>query len=116
MIITIIFLKLDYNIILIVRVIEKSEKEKDAQKMHNNLVDITNRLFGEKFIVTSNLGIGLFKKPYQIMSKQVISVNTIFNQREISIKNPEYLNDAMSLAEAYEKSGEQEFTIKKDYD
>ena len=100
-----------------VKIIEKTDIEKERERRNSKLVKIAEELLEEKFDIRSFFpeSIHLFKKRYEVLNKQAINVFFLGDKNEILVQSPEYLNDAISLAKAYEASGELEFTVRKDY-
>ena len=101
-----------------VKIIKKIEEERIRELRKNKLVQIANELLGNEFEISCNtsFGIFLYKKPYEIRDDSKIFVSMFGGENRISVGNPEYLDEAIELARAYEFSGESEFTVKKNYD
>lgn len=100
-----------------VKIVERSEEEKKKKQRISKLIQIANESLEGKFKANSSIfsGISLFKEPYETADHSAMYVS-LLGENEILVKNPNYLDTAIKLAEAYEKSGEPEFTVKKDYD
>ena len=120
-----------------VRIVNKESPQIDENLERNNkLVKITREICGRKFhIFKSSIEINqlsLYRKSffkdlfYKFKEKTGMYVylgaycdwsgRPITPRGSITVYNKDCLDDAIKLAEAYETSGEEEFTVKKDYD
>ena len=101
-----------------VKIVERSFKELAEKERESKLENIAKMFLGEKFEVdTTPLG-NIALSPKKIDEPHIaIVVYLIYPpDNKIRVNNRDYLEEAIKLAEAYESSGEPEFTIKKDYD
>lgn len=103
-----------------VKVVERTDKEIAEIERTNRLEKITKEILGKNFNVSKCIN-NIFltsKKPimdFLGFNKAEISVYSYPNRNQISVDDPKYLQDAITLAKAYETNGESEFTVKKNY-
>lgn len=89
---------------------EKTNKEKQTIDRINELEEITKAMFKEKQII--NLPDGFYiNNP----KTEITEIYVRPQSKDIEVKNLKHLNDALKLAEAYEKHTKEEWTWKEDY-
>ena len=96
-----------------VKIVGKEQTEIAREQRASKLVDILNENFGERFSETPLNPYTAQVYDKNIKSKHAFSID--FSDNQIKVSRSEYLGDAVRLAEIYEKSGEPEFTVKKNY-
>ncbi len=94
-----------------VKILEISEALESTEERESRLVLITQKIFPHAEIhspVGGEFGI-LFKKD------KFVEIYIYPNRNCIRVTHKKYFNKALKIAKKYEKIGESEFTIKKDY-
>ncbi|MEK6872391.1 MAG: hypothetical protein AABW90_00075 [Nanoarchaeota archaeon] len=100
-----------------VKIIGKSLEEITNDEREDKLIKIAERVLGEEFkVINSITYIALIPKKTTELYKTQINVSLIHLINMIEVNNPKWIDYAIRLAEAYESSGEPEFTVKKNYD
>ena len=97
-----------------VKIEEKSEKEREEKSKAKSMLEIAAEMFGEDKVSGhySYIGIRMNNlKPLSTLSD--ILVAPIGNR--ILVRSREYFERAKQLAEAYETKIKEEFILKKDY-
>lgn len=96
-----------------VKVIGLSKDEVERRERASKLVEITKEVLGSEAKIDDS--------PYSFFSvypnpKIKSPIYVIPNDNFIIINDPKLLDYALGLANSYERTGEPEFTVKKDYD
>lgn len=95
-----------------VRVIGRSAEEREGIKRGSRLAVIAREVFPECSI-TGEGGSSVY---ISVFSPGKKGIHVYYLENCIRIDDKSIFDDALKLAEAYEDSGEPEFTVKKDYD
>ena len=96
-----------------VKIVDKDPKEIEYEERTNRLIALTRNVLPE------NYRVGTFSDTLFLVYAQdaafdsMLCIHTVSNK--IRINHPSSLETAIELARAYEKVGEPEFTVKKDY-
>lgn len=98
-----------------VKIIDKSTEELKEEARLNKLERIAREVCGEKFKINTKVGNIYLHSKLLMPNNPDFFVYLMTGKNEVLVSNSSYLNDAIKLAEAYEASGETEFTVKKDY-
>lgn len=87
-----------------VKIIDESIEERATHDKHKNLVQVTHELIGrENFTDMPNMAIHIYGE------KVSVKVRT----NEVTVYDSDRLDEALRLAEAYEKKTGEEFTLVK---
>jgi len=93
-----------------INLVVKTEEEKQAIDRINELEEITKAMFKEKQIINSPDGF--------YINNPITEITEIFvrpQSKNIEVRNPKYVDDALKLAEAYVKHLKEDWTWKEDY-
>jgi len=96
-----------------VKVVGLTKEEIEERKRRNKLEQITKTTFTSEAQITTQFNSWIEIKPNP---KIYSSIFVTPDRHRIRIDNPELFSYAQTLAEAYERNGEPEFTIKKTYE
>lgn len=97
-----------------VKIIGLTEEEIIERQRLSKLVAITQQVFPETRVRTLDNHYNYLSLNFPGDQGGEITVH-LLTRNEIYVYNISHLNQAVKLAEAYERSGEQEFTVKKLY-
>lgn len=94
-----------------VKILENTETIESQEERDSRLAKIVKKIFPQ---VETNSPIGgqfgvLFKED------KFVQIYVYSNRNYIRVTNKKHFNKALKIAEQYEKIGEPEFTVKKDY-
>ena len=94
-----------------VKVVELSKREIEERELNSKLVDLAKQHFppADKFKVI-DVTVGIV-----VSHHEKSAVHITYRGRNISVKDPYYLEKAVKLAEDYEKLNRVEVVVKKDY-
>ena len=90
-----------------VKIEEKSLEERANERKHRDLLEITKRMMGAGAIDTET------KSTFRLYGTGGIYVTSSINR--VLVASSRYFDEALELAEAYEKATNEEFTLKKGY-
>jgi|GEM_PF-4487273 len=94
-----------------VKVIGLTDREKADRERQSRLLEIAKKTFpSAKVMAIEELNYLRVNLTYGVLSVHTLGDN------EIRVDQPATLDGAKRLAQAYEKSGEKEFTVKKMYE
>ncbi len=91
-----------------VKIIEKSQKEKNLEQKVSDIMDYTTE-------ITSENPTKIAKNIYLPGKNSSDPICIYARGNEISLSNPDDFETAKNLAESYEKNFKEEWTLKKDY-
>jgi len=100
-----------------VKIIEKSQEEKDIEKRVSTLEKITKEFKKDKKEDSYIIGMIVANSIYISSITETLSkgILVICDKNEIKVHNSKDYNFALSLAEKYEKELSEDWTLKKNY-
>ena len=99
-----------------VKVVERDPEDLKNEDKTGKLPSILNKNFGTRFSVNRDFSPSWFAVRDRRAERNVSLAFHIYpTNNRIDVYSEKYLEDAVELATLYEKSGEQEFTVRKTY-
>lgn len=99
-----------------VKVVEKSQEERDKEKRVNNLEEMAKEFKRDKrefsYVFNSKIASNIYIASSTALSKGML---VVCNRNEIIVNRAKDYNFALGLAEKYEKNLGENWTLKKDY-